>query len=759
MMFSLAGSLPARQRHVLAGTFAAMAAVIVAAATHTLFGVGGSRLDAPTENWASCAVYVLVAGIVVFRAFRIAEARAPWVMIAVGISLYGAGNLVWSLWLGNLANPPIPSISDALWLALYPMSYVGIALLARHHWRGIPAGVWLDGIVAGLGIACVGAALVLGPVLETATGSLSAVATNLSYPIADLVLTALVVGVFSLRGWRLDRTWALLGAGFLVLTVADSIVLLQVAENSSSSSQVANLFYMAGVGLIALAAWQRPGTSDLARTESLSTLLVPGAFALAAVAVLGYDHFVRVGLLSFVLAMLTVLAALLRTALAFRDRQSFNETRRQAVTDDLTELPNRRLFQRRLEEAIVRSALAGDGMAVLIVDLDRFKELNDTLGHSSGDELLRQIGPRLLDALRPSDTLARLGGDEFGIVVDTPSDEADALRIADRIRDVLGEPFDVQDLALQVGASVGIALYPAHADTAGELMRRADVAMYQAKSAHSGRELYASERDTHSRDRLTLAADLERALRRDEIEVYFQPKADSRTGRIVGVEALARWRHPLLGLLQPDVFIPLAESTGLVRSLTRHVTDLALAQCKTWHRAGFELHVSVNVTVADLLDVDLPAQIVAALERHDLPACALVVEVTESSLFSDPVRIQDVLTQLEELGVSLSLDDFGTGFSSLGHLKTLPVKEIKIDRSFVVHMASNTADSAIVHATIQLAHRLGKSVVAEGVEDYETWKQLANAGCHLVQGFALSPPLPAAELAPLLVELGVQRAA
>jgi diguanylate cyclase (GGDEF)-like protein len=398
-------------------------------------------------------------------------------------------------------------------------------------------------------------------------------------------------------------------------------------------------------------------------------------------------------------------------------------------------------------------------MAVLIVDLDRFKELNDTLGHASGDELLRQVGPRLAGVLRPSITLARLGGDEFGIVVDTPSGAADALRIADRIRDVLGEPFDVQDLSLQVGASVGIALFPAHADTAGELMRRADVAMYQAKSAHSGRELYASERDTHSRDRLTLAADLERALRRDEIEVHYQPKADCRTGRVVGVEALARWRHPVLGLLQPDVFVPLAENTGLVRSLTRRVTDLALAQCKAWHRAGFDLRVSVNVAVADLLDVDLPGQILAALQRHELSTGALVIEITESSLFWDPVRIKDVLTQLEAHGVLLSLDDFGTGFSSLGHLKTLPVGEIKIDRSFVAQMTTNSADSAIVHATIQLAQRLGKCVVAEGVEDYETWKQLADAGCHLVQGYALSRALPATELAPLLAELAVRQAA
>jgi diguanylate cyclase len=758
-MLSLAGSLPVRQRRALFGTFTAMGIVVFAASIHTLLGVGGSRLDAPTQNWASCAVYVLVAAVVVFRAVRIAEARAPWILIAVGISLYGAGNLVWSLWLGNLANPPIPSISDALWLALYPMSYVGIALLARHHWRGIPAGVWLDGIVAGLGIAAVGAAVVVGPVLRSATGSLAAVATNLAYPIADLVLTALVVGVFSLRGWRLDRTWALLGAGFFVLTIADSIVLLQVADNSGASSQVANLFYMAGVAMIALAAWQQPQQSDMARTEGLSTLLIPGAFALAAMAVLGYDHFEEVGLLPFALAMLTVLAALLRTALAFRDRQTFNESRRQAVTDDLTELPNRRLFQQRLEETVARSALAGDGMAVLIVDLDRFKELNDTLGHASGDELLRQIGPRLSGVLRPTDTLARLGGDEFGVVVDSPANAGDALLVAERIRSALADPFEVQDLSLQVGASVGIALFPAHAGSAGELLRHADVAMYQAKSAHSGHELYDPGRDTHTRDRLTLAADLERALRSGEIEVHFQPKADSRTGEVVGVEALARWRHPVHGLLQPDIFIPLAESTGLIRSLTRRVTDLALAQCKAWRLAGFDLHVAVNVAVADLLDVDLPAQILTALRRHQLAPSTLVIEVTESSLFSDPVRIQDVLTRLGALGVSLSLDDFGTGFSSLGHLKSLPVGEIKIDRSFVAHMATNSADSAIVHATIQLAHRLGKCVVAEGVEDRGTWRQLADDGCHLIQGHALSRALPAAQLAPLLRSHGVRKAA
>jgi diguanylate cyclase (GGDEF)-like protein len=693
---------------------------------------------------------------VLMRAVRVEQSRGAWTVIAVGMTLYGAGNLVWAFWLQGLPNPPIPSIADAMWLTLYPASYLGIILLARRHWRGVPAGVWLDGLVAGLGLAAAGAIVVFEPVLHSLTGSVGVAAVGLSYPICDLLLAALVVGVFALRGWRLDRSWALIGAGFLVLTVADSIYMLHVAHGATDASSVANLFYLAGVALIAFAAWQQPERSELPQTDGTSTLLVPGAFALAGLALLGYDQFGRLGVLPVALALLTVLAALLRTVLAFRDLRTFNEARRQAVTDDLTALPNRRLFQQRLEEAIARGDRAGDGMAVLIVDLDRFKELNDALGHHSGDQLLRQIGPRLSSLLRPVDTLARLGGDEFGVVIDAPANEMDALAVANRIRDVLAQPFVVQALALRVDASIGIALFPGHADTAGELLRRADVAMYQAKELRSGRELYAPERDTHSRDRLALAAELERALHGDEIEVYFQPKADARTREIAAVEALARWRHPVHGLLQPGDFIPLAETTGLIRSLTRRVMDLALAQCVAWRQDGFDLRVSVNVSVADLLDDNLPTQVAAALEHHQLPSTALVIEITESSVLTDPVRIHDVLSRLKQIGVLLALDDFGTGFSSLGHLKSLPVDEIKIDRSFVDQMTTNTADSAIVHATIQLAHRLGKRVVAEGVEDENTWQLLAAAGCHLIQGYALSCPLPPEQLQPLLAEFATR---
>ncbi|MDQ1540883.1 MAG: hypothetical protein QOH29_1609, partial [Actinomycetota bacterium] len=301
-----------------------------------------------------------------------------------------------------------------------------------------------------------------------------------------------------------------------------------------------------------------------------------------------------------------------------------------------------------------------------------------------------------------------------------------------------------------VAASVGIALLPEHGTNAHELLRMADVAMYEAKNGHTGRELYDSERDTNTLEGLTLVADLERALSTDELTVQFQPKADTATRVVVGVEALVRWLHPVRGSIPPDAFVTLAEHSGLGRALTTRVLDLALDQCCDWRAAGHDLDVAVNVTVADLLDANFPGDVSAALDAHDVPPSALIIEITERSIFSDPVRIGSVLADLRGRGIRLSLDDFGTGFSSLTHLRTLPVGEVKIDRSFVAQMTSDPADAAIVSSTIQLAHALGMNVVAEGVEDEETWQLLAAAGCQFIQGYALARPAPAAALAPLL---------
>jgi diguanylate cyclase (GGDEF)-like protein len=392
------------------------------------------------------------------------------------------------------------------------------------------------------------------------------------------------------------------------------------------------------------------------------------------------------------------------------------------------------------------AARAVDGsMALLILDLDRFKQLNDTLGHRAGDGLLRQIGPRILPLLRPSDTLARLGGDEFGLLLRAPCHEASALRVAERVHEALRPSFEIDGLHLNVACSIGIALSPDHAEDAERLLQYADIAMYHAKGSQTRCAIYADDQERYSRDSLSLTSELPQAIEQGQLEVYFQPKADAGDRHLVGAEALVRWRHPERGLLSPGAFLALAEHSGLARELTRCVMDAALERCASWRASGHDLHVAVNASVVDLLDVQFPHEVAAALAAHDVPATALMIEVTESSVMSDPVRIGDVLGRLGELGVGISLDDFGTGYSSLVHLRTLPVCEVKVDRSFVGGMGSMSADLAIVRATISLAHDLGLRVVAEGVEDEATWQQLSDLDCEIVQGYFLAHPMPGPE--------------
>jgi diguanylate cyclase (GGDEF)-like protein len=747
------------ERAGLRCALAVLALLVVTGAANALLGFGGSAVGSLIRTWGASFGYVLAAAIVVLRAARIPRQRRAWMLLAIGLSLYGIGNIVWTVWYDQLRAPPIPSISDGLWLSLYPASYVGLVLLARDNGRAIPAGVWLDGIVAGLGFAALGVTVVFGRVLASATGSSSAVVTNLAYPVADLLLAALVVGLLALRGWRLDRSWALLGGGFMLLYVADSIYVLRLAGGSAQVSLVPNLFYLSGVLLLAFAAWQPQREADPRALERLSVLVVPGGFVMTAIALLLYDHFSRLGSIALSLATMTLLAAMVRTALTFRDVRALAATRREATTDELTSLPNRRLFQRTIDDAIRSAKQSGSSLALLILDLDQFKQLNDTLGHYAGDILLRQIGPRANAVLRPTDMLARLGGDEFGILLAAPCGEQEALRIAGRINDALRQPFEVEGLHLHVAASIGIAMFPRHSQDVRQLMRHADVAMYQAKIARSGRELYARDRDTHSRDSLTLASELPAAIASGELEVHFQPKAETSGLRIVGMEALVRWRHPTRGLLTPGTFVALAEQSGVMRDLTRMVLDSALASCRAWREAGHDLHVAVNVSFTDLLDAQFPVEVAAALAHHDVDPATLIMEVTESSVMSDATRIGDVLVRLSEHGVCISLDDFGTGYSSLTHLRTLPVSEVKVDRSFVGRMRTDPIDDAIVRSTIQLAHDLGMRIVAEGVEDEGTCTALLDLDCEFIQGYYVSRPLPPGETLPFLAANALQSAA
>ncbi len=749
-LLPLDSALGPRERRVLGAATAILVALVVATGAHAVFGIGGNAVEEPIRDWLTSAVYILVGVIVCWRAVRTIESRKSWMIFAFGISIYGLGNVLWAAWIEHLPNPPIPSICDGMWLTLYPCCYIGIVGLARLRERRVPARMWLDGIIAGLGIAAIGAAIVVRPVLASVSGGTAAVITELAYPLCDLLLAALVVGVLALRGWRLDRMWGMLGAGFLALAAADCLYALQVAHGASAPSALTNTTYDIGVMLLALAAWQPRATIETDTVPSSAVLAIPAAFTVSALGLLIYDHFSRLDPIALTLAMLTMLMAFARIALTFRDVRALAETRRQALTDDLTSMPNRRHFLRRVRDGIVASRATGASVALLLVDLDHFKELNDTLGHDAGDQLLCQVGERLRTVLRATDTAARLGGDEFGVLLAEPCDGATAALVAEKILKTIAQPFPIREVGLRVTASIGIALFPENAENDEQLMQHADVAMYEAKAAQSGYACYARERDKHSLERLTLAGELSHALENGEIEAYFQPKANAGSRRIVGVEALVRWQHPTRGLISPAEFVTVAEQAGLGRALTRRMLDLALKQARIWRDEGFDLHVAVNTTVADLQDTQFPAEVAQTLTEHGLPPEVLVLEVTENMVLADPVRVGDVLAQLGELGLGLSLDDFGTGFSSLTHLKSLPVGEVKIDRSFVGRMTTDPVDAAIVQATIQLAHSIGIRVVAEGIEDQATWSSLVANKCELVQGYALSRPLPAIDLDTLL---------
>jgi diguanylate cyclase (GGDEF)-like protein len=447
--------------------------------------------------------------------------------------------------------------------------------------------------------------------------------------------------------------------------------------------------------------------------------------------------------LAFARQMFTRTHSLQEATTELELRQAENE--HQALHDSLTGLPNRLLFQQRLADAIDAARERHGRIAVILMDLDHFKEVNDTLGHHFGDELLKQIGPRLATVLRDEDMMARLGGDEFGILLpDLPEDQV-AFSIAERLLEELQTPVSVEGLALDVSGSLGIATFPTQSKNAESLLRRADVAMYAAKEAGGGYELYAPAMDQHSPSRLTLVSQVRPAMEQGEFEMYYQPKVRLTDGRVAGAEALIRWNHPERGLVAPDDFIPLVEKTVLLGPLTSYVMESVMRQWRVWADDGMAIPIAINLSPRSLLDRQLPENVRRLLERYSMAPSFLRMELTENFLMSDSARSNAVLSQLSEVGISLSIDDFGTGYSSLSHLKQLPIDEIKIDRSFVMDMHEDGNDYMIVRATVDLGKNLGLRIVAEGVEDRETFDRLADFGCDEAQGYYIARPMGLAE--------------
>jgi diguanylate cyclase (GGDEF)-like protein len=677
---------------------------------------------------------------VLARALLVRRERVAWLMLALGIGFFAAGDIYYTLVIEGSSKPPSPSLSDAAYLLFYVGAYAMIVLLVRNHVRTFHAGVWLDGAIGALAVAAVGAALVLEPVIHTTHGSFASVATNLAYPLGDLFLIALVIGVFALSGWRPGRTWLLIGLGFAMLAIADSIYLFRVAENSYTGGTFLDAMWPAGLVLLSYAAWARPRERREVRFEGLPVLVVPCVFALTALFLLIRANFVHLDVIPESLAAAAMLAAGARFVYTFNDVRNLSEVReRQARTDDLTGLPNRRHFYATLNDAVEGCRSRGASFALLMIDLNHFKELNDTLGHQVGDQLLQQVGPRMQSVVRET-TIARLGGDEFGIII---RDADAAVLAAERIHDALRRPFDLEGLSVSTQASIGIAVFPRDAQTGDNLLQRADVAMYQAKDARSRYAIYSSKTDRNSRERLALVAELKDAIAQGQLVVHYQPQVDLHTDTIRGVEALVRWQHPERGLIGPDSFVAIAEQTGVMRELTASVLEQALRQHRAWLDEGRELTMAVNVSATDFVDTGFLLRLREQLERWRTPAGTLRLEITESVLITEGSRVRSALDLLSGLGVHLSLDDFGTGYSPLSYLRELPVDEIKIDCSFVWAMMTDKDTAAIVAAIIALARRLGVEVVAEGIETPEQLELLRSLHCPVAQGYYFSRPLPA----------------
>ncbi|MDI3277023.1 EAL domain-containing protein [Arthrobacter sp. AL08] len=709
----------------------------------------GEGFDAVVDGWLAAATGWTTAAVCWLALHRSAGVRIEYALATVAVTATVAGDTYYTLAQDESGVLPSPSLADLGYMLFYALMLLALIVVVGKRLHGAAWPVFLDSAVA----AC-GAATVLAVVLEPVVGSsgeagLSArTVIAVAYPLFDLMLIAVVAAIFAARG-ETDGHWAPLVVGLLIFAAADVVFALGEASGAYSVGSALDMAWAVGIALIAV--WvdraSRAGQPRRRRRTAHQALLLPGAATAAALAVLLLGSEQHVPVYALVLASATLVLA--AVPMAFRHRL----LRRLARTDDLTGLLNRRAFhddcvQRLAAAAGAAAAGAGAGKrsgALLLLDLDRFKEINDSLGHEAGDRLLVQVGERLSRSLRTGDLLARLGGDEFAVLLNGSSaDEADA--VARKIRDALAGGFPVAGIELRTSVSIGVALFPGHGADANSLLRKADLAMYRAKTARSGHQLYHQDDDRQGELRLRTIQELRTALVLDQLVLHYQPQIDLATNEIHGVEALVRWDHPARGLLMPADFLDLAEECGLMHDLTLVVLQKALDQAAQWSSRQAKLTVAVNISASSLVDVGLPRRISAMLHERQLPASALILEITEDFLMADRDRARGILTELRGNGIQIAVDDFGTGYSSLAYLRELPIDELKLDQSFVQPMGTDPRASALVASTIALAHSLGLRIVAEGVETRQTQDELKELGCNNAQGHYVSLPVSAAEL-------------
>lgn len=711
--------------------------------------VRDGRYSPAWDGWLVDIIEVSASTLCLVAAVRRPRLRPMALTLGLGLLAWALGDIALTIESLGGASPPVPSVADLFYLAFYPLTYVAAVLFMRSHLRSLGGPSWLDGLIAGLGAAALCAAFAFHEVLHVTGSSRAATITNLAYPSGDLVLFGLVAGGLAVVPGRAKEVWAILAAGMSIVAAGDVANLFQASSATSGFTNIVNdVAWPTGTLIMSVAPWwygHRRLRSTLVRPRGF---LLPGGAATCALAIILFAGIGKVDRVAVGLAAATLVVAGVRSALSIRELRSISQERHeQAITDELTGLRNRRYLADVLDEHFGLEPVQGDArpdLAFLFVDLDRFKEINDSFGHPAGDELLRQLGGRLRHCIRGDDVAVRLGGDEFGILL-RDVEVGTAIEVAKRVTAKLKEPFTLRSLQAHIGASIGIAM--AHdASSAAELLWYADAAMYRAKQARSGYALHGegmvAARGIHLLD------DLRTAIDQGQLFLHYQPLLDLHSSRIVGVEALLRWRHPELGMVPPLDFIPLAEDAGLIGTITEFVLAEALRQVAHWHAAGNKLSVSVNVSPESLLEPGFVEVVRRILGENNLGPEALVIEITESVVVRDFSRLRDVIEDLMSSGTIVSIDDFGAGATSLTYLTNLGgVGEMKLDRSFIAGLADKTKELELVRATIELGHAMGLRVVAEGIEDEATLTLIASLGCDLAQGYHISRPQPAADLA------------
>ena len=838
-----------------------LAAVLVAYAAFLVFDI--PHPVAHFWDVAYCLTEFLAVAICLLRGLTQREERRAWILLALGMSFFAIGDVYWKFVLADNAHIPVPSPADAGYLLFYPFAYGALVLLVRARGDRFTPGLWLEGGIGSFAVAGIGAALLQQRIQDSTGGSPLEVTANITYPLADILLFSLVVGVLILAGLRQGRTWLVTAVGFAVFAVTDSIYGYQTAADTYVQGTILDLGWPLAFGLFAFAAWFKSERVRTSRLEGWQSAVLPGIFGLSSLAILIYASFERIFAVAVILAAVSLIAVLarmgllvaqrlrtvgelgaseeryralvrsvpdtlitlfdrdlklvffdgagldadMRKALArgqrgadiaepeqraeldtrLRDglaglyvtheisfpsttgrvwsleigpycpdgvnvdgvfcvarnvtgrREAERQLAHQALHDSLTGLANRVLFMDRLDQALARLQRHASPLALLFVDLDHFKVVNDSLGHAAGDDVLVQAAERLRRTLRPTDTIARFGGDEFVILCEDAAGRAEAEEIAGRISVALARPFKISGQEVVLTASTGIVIAnDTHTDS-GALLRDADTAMYRAKErGRANSQVFDNSMRMRAVQRLELETALRQAIDSNELRVLYQPQVRLSDARVVACEALVRWAHPERGLIDPAAFIPIAEESGLIIPLGQWVLDHVVADMA---RSGISLPVSVNVSPRQLADPDFVDNVRDTVAAAGIDAGELCLEVTESALFSDPDTALLRLSALRAIGVRLAIDDFGIGFSSLWHLRQVPeVDLLKIDRAFISEIGHNRKDSAIVGAVIVMAGSLGMDIVAEGIETQDQAEELRAMGADFGQGWFFGRP-------------------